>query len=142
LAVGLLFSLIPDLDTPKSLLGRLFPHSKWLNGRLGHRTATHSLLALGISYIVGPAAFLGAFSHILLDSFTPAGVQLLWPRNTNYVVFGGPVRTGGRLENALFWLLAAAALALVVSGFFRTDVFSIAKEVLYNWFNLWAASPS
>ena len=122
LGLGALFSVLPDLDTPRSWLGRLFPFSAKLNSKVGHRTATHSLLFLGLSYIAGPAAFLGALSHIVLDLLTPSGVQLLWPQNTSYVILGGPVRTGGKLEGSISLILAGAALYLVLTGVFHIDI--------------------
>ena len=40
-------SLLPDIDTEKSAIGKvLLPLSAWLERKLGHRGATHSLLAL------------------------------------------------------------------------------------------------
>ena len=128
--LGLLFSLIPDLDTPKSLLGRLFPPSKWLNTRFGHRTLTHSALFLGLSYIVGPAAFLGLASHILLDLLTPSGVQLAWPQNTSYVILGGPVKTGGRTENSIFLLLLGASFWLGLAAVTQRSPIELLTEVL------------
>jgi len=130
LGLGLLFSILPDVDTPKSLPGRLFPLSSQLNSRFGHRTATHSLLFLAASLVFGPAAFLGALSHILLDLLTPSGVQLAWPKNLNFVLLGGPVKTGGRTENMLFWVLAAAALVLGLSAVTQRSPIELIQEVV------------
>ena len=48
-AASLLLALLPDTDTPKSLIGSLLrPISRLLERRIGHRTVTHSLLALGL----------------------------------------------------------------------------------------------
>ena len=42
LGVTFLGSLMPDIDHPRSLLGRsFFPISKVINRRFGHRTITH-----------------------------------------------------------------------------------------------------
>ena len=42
-----LFSLLPDIDHPESLIGRIFPFaSKWLLRSYGHRTVTHSVFAI------------------------------------------------------------------------------------------------
>lgn len=47
LGTALLGGLLPDLDTPKSLIGRLLPLvSRPLEARYTHRGAAHSLLAL------------------------------------------------------------------------------------------------
>lgn len=98
-------SLAPDLDTRKSLIGKLLPFiSGPIERKFGHRTATHSLIGwtianLGfgillaflflayykttpwsINYFRMVAAFsFGYLSHLILDMFNPRGVQLLWP---------------------------------------------------------------
>jgi len=102
IVVCMIASLFPDIDNPKSLIGFLFyPISKYLYSRVGHRTITHSLVFMGITY-VGIAfveqTFTGAklychiwvlalFVHVLLDSFTVMGVQLLYPFNDKTVWF-------------------------------------------------------
>lgn len=131
-AVGLLFAVLPDIDYPKSIPGRLCPWSAQIWKRVGHRTATHSLLFLGLFYIAGPAAFLGLASHILLDLLTPSGVQLLWPRNTSYVILGGPVKTGSRAENMLFVLLVVTSLFLIVALACHRTPFELLTEV-FAW---------
>jgi len=42
--ITLLGSLLPDIDTPRSLFGRMFYFSKFINRKVGHRTLTHSLI--------------------------------------------------------------------------------------------------
>ncbi|OWY40225.1 hypothetical protein CEK28_05720 [Xenophilus sp. AP218F] len=104
LAAGLLLlggvagSLLPDLDHPKSWLGRRLP---WISRPIaylfGHRGITHSLFAVaGIFYVctaclhewginLGQAMPLvlglcvGYASHLVGDWLTPAGIPLLWP---------------------------------------------------------------
>lgn len=89
LIAGLALALLPDIDTPKSLVGQLFrPLSEEVERRVGHRTATHSALAsiavAAVAYLVAPAwwGLLAACyaSHIALDLFIGRqGVRLLWP---------------------------------------------------------------
>ncbi|MDA2934071.1 metal-dependent hydrolase, partial [Acidobacteria bacterium AH-259-D05] len=89
LAVTAAGSLLPDIDTPTSSIGRpFFPLARWINQKIGHRTLTHSflgmaifaLLVLGTAWILsqwtGQAAplmhygwllILGYGSHILVD---------------------------------------------------------------------------
>lgn len=78
LAVG---SIIPDIDHPQSLLG----------GVVKHRGIVHSLLALGVSFVILSTLlsfynanqliafgfFLGYFIHLVTDSLTPMGVKWL-----------------------------------------------------------------
>ena len=90
-AFVLLGALLPDIDTPTSLMGRLCrPLSSWLERRLGHRTLTHSLLGLALAVAPvlplasieprWPLAFaLGYLSHLLVDAANPPGVPLFYP---------------------------------------------------------------
>ena len=89
LVVSLLLALLPDIDTPKSLIGSLLkPISKLLERKIGHRTVTHSVFALGlvagVAYLLAPAWWLllaGAYaSHLLLDLLIGVqGIMLFWP---------------------------------------------------------------
>ncbi|MHC1750653.1 MAG: metal-dependent hydrolase [Cellulosilyticaceae bacterium] len=81
-------SILPDIDHPKSFLGRRIPLiPKLIYRTVGHRTLTHSLLfALAISFLIrtfnNPLAIgvlAGIVSHILLDMLTPQGVSYLYP---------------------------------------------------------------
>lgn len=82
--------LIPDIDHPKSFLGRAIqPISTILMATIGHRTLTHSLLFLFlISFVasmfnimLGFGLGIGILSHIVLDLLTPKtnGVAFLYP---------------------------------------------------------------
>ena len=90
---AVLGSLLPDIDLPKSKLGRLLKPISWpVNKLFGHRTITHSALWLipyfilylkcapypPIAHIVTGLA-LGHISHLLCDMTTPKGVPLLYP---------------------------------------------------------------
>ncbi|MBA2176883.1 metal-dependent hydrolase [Halobacillus locisalis] len=89
--VGGVSSLIPDIDEPKSKLGRpLLFISYPLKSLVGHRTLTHSLpFALIMSLLVmlftnltfGLAVFSGIVAHILGDMIT-GRVQLLYPHHS------------------------------------------------------------
>src|SRR2546421_10205033 len=88
-ALALALALAPDLDTPRSLIGQLcLPLSSALERRIGHRTVTHSLLALAL--VAGAASLLlpawwqvltAAYaSHLALDLLIgPQGLMLFWP---------------------------------------------------------------
>lgn len=93
-ALVLLGSLLPDLDTPNSKLGRkLWPISFILRLFFKHRTATHSILFVGILAVIGftllypltnsllisSALAIGTSSHIIGDWLTSRGVPLLYP---------------------------------------------------------------
>lgn len=126
-AVG---ALLPDLDHPKSMLGRQLPFiSLPLSKIFGHRGITHSLLAVAGVLAAGlhaaeampwspwlvalvQGAALGYLSHLLADAFNPAGVPLLYP---SWKRFRFPLtcRPGGPLESILFYS-ACAGCALSV----------------------------
>jgi len=88
-AVSMLLALLPDLDTPKSLVGAMLkPISVQIERTVGHRTATHSVLALMLvavgAYIFTPSWWLvlaGAYSsHLALDLLIGLqGITLFWP---------------------------------------------------------------
>lgn len=117
-------ALLPDIDHPKSWLGRRLPFLSWpLVALVGHRGVTHSLVAAagcllllwqaGHSLIAAPLA-LGYLSHLLGDWLTHGGVPLFWPSRRNYQA-PITVRTGGIADlslAALLWLGAGAHLVL------------------------------
>jgi len=87
-------ALAPDLDSPRSYLGRKAPVSIAVNLIVGHRGVLHSLAAaagvaalvwlyLKTNYPAGEALALpfaaGYLSHLALDTLTPGGVPWLWP---------------------------------------------------------------
>ena len=94
--------LLPDIDHPKSALGRRIPFiSILLSYLVGHRGVTHSLMAVVVMLILLPlTAFtmdtriallvapvcLGYLSHIAGDAMTPSGVPLLWPNCKRYTL--------------------------------------------------------
>ncbi|MDR0572656.1 MAG: metal-dependent hydrolase [Tannerella sp.] len=81
-------SLIPDIDTTRSLIGKLFyPLARFINRKFGHRTITHSLLfVLFVLTVLKTLIFFNiiqnrdltmnavfaVLSHIILDMFTLA----------------------------------------------------------------------
>ena len=96
LGAAIVGSLLPDIDEPHSTAARAVPIAGAVAGgalkhTVGHRTATHSLLALavlyfgihmlwpGVSNLVLWSGAIGFGSHLLLDALTPEGVDLLWP---------------------------------------------------------------
>ncbi|MFK8007938.1 MAG: metal-dependent hydrolase [Saprospiraceae bacterium] len=102
--ICIVFSLLPDIDHPGSIMGRVFkPISKFINRNYGHRTITHNLAALGVvcffAWLVSkglkteaPITFLvfgGYFSHLIFDMMTVAGVPLFYPWALNPCVIPG-----------------------------------------------------
>lgn len=79
-------SLAPDIDTPKSMLGRCFyPISFLLNKIIGHRTYTHDpilwipiAIVLTIKYPILFGFFFGYLGHLFLDSLTADGIPFFY----------------------------------------------------------------
>jgi len=106
IAVVIIASILPDIDHTKSTIGKTaYPLAKFLQRHYGHRTITHSLLALGVlSLIVSliqqaycpetpiTTVFSVAYaSHLILDMITLQGIPLLYPFKRNpFVVPGNP----------------------------------------------------
>ncbi|PHN07795.1 metal-dependent hydrolase [Flavilitoribacter nigricans] len=143
IGVMLIASLLPDIDHPKSIIGRsLKPIAQAINRRWGHRTITHSAVALVCSTFLfaliekaisghSPLAivyFFAYFSHLLLDMVTLMGVPLLYPFSKNpFVMPANPkwrIRNDDRrAETITFCLFLLAALfmrPLFEQGFWTT----------------------
>lgn len=133
LAAGaaVLGSLLPDLDSPHSALGRLVPGMSAALERWRHRTVTHSLLALtGMALLalplgwVSPSLYagllLGYASHLLADCATVSGVVLFWPCPRPCVLPASSrcrIEVGSLAESVLLvGLLVLLAFSLPVSA--------------------------
>ena len=109
LLFAIIGSIMPDIDHPKSVIGKMFYFiSAPIERRYGHRTITHSFVGWAISSVIFAflvlvgvfifgfvlkfevggldlwprwiAAFsISYFSHLVLDMFNPRGSQMFWP---------------------------------------------------------------
>ncbi|MGI9951317.1 metal-dependent hydrolase [Moorellaceae bacterium AZ2] len=94
-------ALLPDIDCPRSYIGRKVPVSYAAYLGAGHRGFFHSLAsAIVITFIalvllrkwVPAYTFLwvplaaGYLSHLLMDTLNPSGVPWLWPLNKRFTV--------------------------------------------------------
>jgi inner membrane protein len=104
-------SLIPDIDTGTSILGK---RVKYLNHFLEHRRFFHSIIfmvmaAIGAGYIarspdLAIATIIGISSHLFLDALTPKGLYVFWPTKLS---IKGWFRTGGIFDMLIFILCIA-----------------------------------
>ena len=129
LIAGCLFcALLPDIDTTSSIVGRLFyPFAKHIEGEYGHRTITHSLIAIITVCVICVSLFdflafgvwllVGYVSHIVLDMVVGDGVPLFYPARIRFEM--ARVKSGGDGE----W----AVMALGV--FFAFIPFAIPNEI-------------
>jgi inner membrane protein len=124
-------SLLPDIDLPPAKIGRLF----WfvavpLERRFGHRTLTHSAVALSaVAALSGPliaidglyfwAVVGGYWSHLWIDMLNVRGVDLFWPSPLRLVTPGNRnwrLEVGSKAEMILLSGLLVAAAALYPLG--------------------------
>ena len=147
MVVAVIGAMIPDIDHPKSLIGKLFPFiSIPLERKFGHRTFTHSFAgALVFTLLFAVVAFLikliptqnpislgllnrwiaafgiGFVSHLCLDMFNKQGSQLLWPNTGRDVIpknIKYRIESGSKAELYIFFvLLGLVFLALPISKY-------------------------
>jgi inner membrane protein len=123
LALAVTGALLPDIDHPKSWVGkRMRPLSTIVAAILGHRGATHSLLAVvgcgwllfydGTPRAIVAPVLVGYLSHLAGDLLTPHGLRLAWPFKGTWAL---PLcRSGSPFEPLvvaalLLWAWSAAA---------------------------------
>lgn len=108
--IVLLASLIPDIDSGTSFLGKraIF---RPVQAVTTHRGIFHSytmcifLTILTAMYypIYSLGLFIGYSFHLLADSFTIDGIRPFWPLKAESK---GMVRSGGRIDNILFMIFS------------------------------------
>lgn len=124
LAATVIGSLLPDICSPNSKIGRKLPIlSRIASGTFGHRTFTHSLLMLVLLHMsftkllewpfyIEHGLMLGIVSHLVLDALTRKGIQFLWPLPVRVgVPFG--IKTDGFIEPIF---LAGLFLSILYMG--------------------------
>ena len=118
LVVVLVSSILPDVDSPRSFLGKSW-FGKPLNMIASHRGFLHSYtfcILLSIFFalfypIFAFPFFLGYSFHLFADSFTPGGIRPFWPfKNSS----SGNVITGGKIEDVIFWVFVLINITLIV----------------------------
>ena len=121
-------ALLPDIDTPKSALGRLLrPLAVHFERHFGHRQATHSLLALGLlALATAPLIYIqrfwflallsGYFSHLIIDTTNKSGVPLFFPSPLRAVMPKAEkyrIASGSKAEIILFTVISITACLLL-----------------------------
>lgn len=130
LAPAVFGALLPDIDHPKSMVGRVTrPFSTLLGKTVGHRTLTHSLMGLVIFalltvglkgyFALPPSPFVGAVlgyaSHILADMLNSSGVCLLFPFHEDRMSLLGRFGIGtGTATEAVFTLVLVGAVSFSI----------------------------
>ena len=137
IAACALFSILPDIDTTKSAIGKIFYPISWLLYRkAGHRTITHSLLFLLFIWAASFALFkfgiipntnlvkiavFATIGHFVFDMVTYSGVPLLYPFFKNPCVMPGNVNfrfKSGDLRGELVVMGVCGALCFTMQPLF------------------------
>jgi len=112
---ALLATLLPDLDSAGSILGR---HAPWVQPLLRHRGVLHTPLAAAVLWLaarpfttLADALLLGYVSHLLMDACSKEGILALFPLSRRRLT--GPIRVGSAMEFLLGLGLAAAVLLML-----------------------------
>jgi membrane-bound metal-dependent hydrolase YbcI (DUF457 family) len=122
LFVSVLATLIPDLDSKNSKLGKKKVF-RIFNLFMKHRGIVHSflfLLALSIiilllwKEILLPFVF-GYALHLIIDSFTLQGTRIFYPFKMKV---RGIIKTGGIIELIVFFVFVCADLFLIINKFY------------------------
>lgn len=92
LAIAVVGSIIPDMDTTKSIPGKIFwPIAKWIEERYPHRSITHCLwVSLALAILGAPLIYffnwhyaialpIGHLSAVFADAFTKDGCRAFYP---------------------------------------------------------------
>lgn len=116
---------LPDIDHPKSKLGKKFGFlSKIINFIFGHRKWIHSIFVLVVlSFLIRSLFddlwipfFIGYFSHLFIDGLTLEGVNFIYP--FKQLRLQGFIETGKKKETILFLIIAFFDLLLLYIVFF------------------------
>ncbi len=151
LLLGSIAGLFPDIDISTSVIGRILsPISKFLENKLAHRSATHSLIASGLLGVVSyglalrfnfnlnfiHALNIGYFAGWFLDCFTKSGVEMFYPLPNRCVCPGNRNLRFSTASPQEYWLVAILA-AIALWLFQVNDSGGLIKE-----FNRLVAAPS
>lgn len=120
---SLIGGIFPDIDNPDSSMGHLSRPLSSIIGKIGkftgktgvnHRGIFHDIAiyiaGLVLSYLYFPPIigfFIGAISHLMLDSLNPMGVPVLFGVKTLRLA---KVRSGSKWAVALTWMLTFIVL--------------------------------
>ena len=115
--VVLFFSVFPDIDEPKSKIGRKNKFFSSIIGFIfGHRGFFHSIyiplilyfIFYSISVEIGIAVLVGYFSHLLMDAMTRHGIRPLYPIINRKI--NGFIKTNSLFEKIIFLIIILSIL--------------------------------
>lgn len=129
LLLAMVTSQIPDMDTTKSIAGRVvYPLARFIEQRYAHRTITHSIYAVAaIAVVTIPLGYFVSWKlwaaipigHLiggaLPDCFTKRGAAIFYPDTRPVVVPGNPKARIISGSVAEYWILSGAIVLLIIS---------------------------
>lgn len=118
LIVVLVSSLLPNL------LQSVFSYKSKKETEVASRDFLHSYtlcifvsILLAVFYpIFALPFFLGYSFHLLADSFTVRGIKPFWPGKW---ISSGKIKSGGKMENVVFWVFVFVDAFLVIFFFVK-----------------------
>ena len=121
------FSSLPDIDHPKSRLGRKLFFLSWpINLVFKHRGFFHSIFppialflilsSFGLIFF-GLAIAVGYLAHLVGDSITKEGINFLYPFTSFRI--RGPIRTGQISEVFIYFII------IILDAFFTAKLFNL-----------------
>lgn len=149
--IASIVALLPDIDHPSSLVGRVFSGpSKYMLRKFGHRTVTHSVFAvLAAAILLSPAllfnlalyfaALLAFSSHIFLDIFNVGGVKLFAPvSQKEYISFRSPglrILVSSWKEYVLLFTIVLSTFALSGQDFSMHKAVRFVSKYFYKTYD-------
>lgn len=145
LAATWTFSLLPDIDHTKSLIGKAFyPVAEYLHRNFGHRTITHSLacyfallaIVSGVERIFHTSSEFtlifgfAYFSHLIFDMCTKSGIPLFYPFSKRPAVL--PANPDFRISSSDFRAEAIIFVCFCVLIFLCQPLFAQGFWTSYN----------
>ena len=123
LVVVLIASLLPDIDHGFSSIGKGFIF-KPIQMMTDHRGILHTYtFCVGVTIlftlflpVVALPFFVGYSFHLFADSFTVQGIKPFWPFKA---ISKGVVRTGGNVDNMIFFIFVIINFVLLGLTAFR-----------------------
>jgi inner membrane protein len=137
------FSLLPDIDHTKSIIGKsVYPLSQWIMRKYGHRTITHSLIFWIICVMLVQLidnlfhrnnvliAALSLGSHLIFDMCTRQGIPIFYPFSKRPAVL--PANPKLRLQAGDFRSEAIIFVAFISLNAFSFDLVANGFWTKYN----------
>lgn len=116
-------SLLPDIDSPNSIINRKLKITRWASHMLTHRGFFHSIFPVIMIYVLlasvgwttsAIALSLGYMSHIAIDALTVKGINIIHPIKSLRI--SGFIETGSIGEWIIFGLIVGSTI-IVLSEF-------------------------